>query len=41
MVELFYTLALADHGGALLIRHIERLRPASRHATEFITIGPR
>jgi hypothetical protein len=40
----FITLVLADHGGALLIRHIERLRhtfPASLHATEFITIDPR
>jgi hypothetical protein len=41
---LFFTLALADHGGALLIRHIERLRhtfPASHHSTEFTTIDPR
>ena len=38
------TPALADHGGALLVRHIERLRhtfPASRHSTEFIAIDPR
>lgn len=36
--------ALADHGGALLIRYIERLRhtfPASHHSTEFIAIDPR
>jgi hypothetical protein len=31
----FFTLALADHGGELLFRHIERLRrtlSASRHS---------
>jgi hypothetical protein len=35
---------LAGHGGALLIRHIERLRhtfPASRHSTAFIAVDPR
>jgi hypothetical protein len=40
----FCTLALADRGGDLLVRHIERLRhtfPASRHSTAFITIDPR
>jgi hypothetical protein len=36
--------ALAGHDGALLVRHIERLRhtfSASRHSTEFIAIDPR
>jgi hypothetical protein len=39
-----YTPALADHGGALLVRHIERLRhtfPGSRRSTAFIAIDPR
>jgi hypothetical protein len=40
---LFFTLVLADRGGALLFRHIERLRhtfPASHHSTAFIAIDP-